>query len=193
MLIPQGVLRQLVTKFDILPDHDAEIFVDALYHLATIEYYDFICFLCHYSAWSTQETSENFPFNWHCLFQGTSLILNKNPVKKDILSMTSSTSILMRRMTIWKCIFALNSNRQMINKYIAKKSLFQGAKSGFRTTHAIGTTSMSIQMPRTTMRNLFLLQKQQNHHWIHCQKEFISRFIPKSGFRQRTHARRISS
>ena len=50
LLIPEGVLRQLVTKFDILPDHDAEIVVDALYHRATIEYYDLICFLCHYSA-----------------------------------------------------------------------------------------------------------------------------------------------
>ena len=44
LLIPEVVLRQLVTKFYILPDHDTEIFVDALYHLATIEYYNFICF-----------------------------------------------------------------------------------------------------------------------------------------------------
>ena len=45
LLIPEGVLRQIVTKFYILPDHEAEIFVDALYHLATIEYSDFYLFL----------------------------------------------------------------------------------------------------------------------------------------------------
>ena len=44
LLIPECVLRQLVTKFYILPDRNAEIFIDALYHLCTIEYYDFNCF-----------------------------------------------------------------------------------------------------------------------------------------------------
>ena len=44
LLIPECVLRHLVTQFYILPDRDVEAFVDALYHLSTLRYFDFIYF-----------------------------------------------------------------------------------------------------------------------------------------------------